>query len=199
MKSAYDIIIVGGGPSGATAAALLAQAGWRIAVVEKAQFPRRKVCGEFISSTTWPLLRKLGVTEALLEIAGPRVRRVGVYAGAAMVTSPLAQAFRHADDGGRAVGREHVDTMLLRRAAALGAEVFQPCALSQFAANAGGYDCIDRELAHAAVPDAPCAPHHRRAWLVGARADADAGRAVPPRLGSLRSRPAFATARCHGT
>ena len=103
-------------------------------MVEKAQFPRRKVCGEFISATTWPLLRQLGVADALLEIAGPRVRRVGVYAGAAMVTSPLAQAFRQANDSGRAVGREHLDTMLLRRAAALGAQVFQPCALSQFAA-----------------------------------------------------------------
>jgi len=142
LKPAYDAIIVGGGPSGATAAALLARAGWRIAVVEKAPFPRCKVCGEFISATTWPLLRQLGVADALLEIAGPRVRRIGVYAGAAMVTSPLAQVLRQPNDGGRAVRREHLDTMLLQRAAALGAEVFQPCALSQFAACDGGYDCL---------------------------------------------------------
>ena len=57
MRTDYDAIVVGGGPSGATAAALLAKAGWRVAVVEKAPFPRRKVCGEFISETTWPLLR----------------------------------------------------------------------------------------------------------------------------------------------
>ena len=48
MQNAYDAIIVGGGPSGATSAILLAKAGWRVAVVERAQFPRRKVCGEFI-------------------------------------------------------------------------------------------------------------------------------------------------------
>ena len=55
MKDCYDAIVVGGGPAGATSAILLAQAGWRVAVVEKARFPRRKVCGEFISGTTWPL------------------------------------------------------------------------------------------------------------------------------------------------
>jgi len=142
LKSAYDAVVVGGGPSGATAAAVLARAGWRIAVVEKAQFPRRKVCGEFISATTWPLLRQLGVADALLQVAGPRVRRFGVYAGATMVTSKLAQDFRHTIEGGRAVGREHLDTMLLRRAAALGAQVFQPCVLSQFAASDDGYECL---------------------------------------------------------
>ena len=74
----YDAIIVGGGPSGATAAMLLAQAGWRVAVVEKAPFPRRKVCGEFISATTWPLLRQLGVAGPLL-----RTRRTARYAASA--------------------------------------------------------------------------------------------------------------------
>src|SRR6185369_6294246 len=50
--------------------------------------------------------------------------------------------FPEALDGGRAVGRERLDTMLLRRAAALGAQVFQPCVLSQFAAHDSGYQCL---------------------------------------------------------
>jgi len=117
MHDAYDAIIVGGGPSGATSAVLLAKAGWRVAVVEKASFPRRKVCGEFISETTWPLLRQLGVAGPLLKIAGPRVRRIGIYAGEAMVTAELGSTTGRAQNGGRAVGREQLDTLLLQRAA----------------------------------------------------------------------------------
>lgn len=141
MKPGYDAIVVGGGPSGATAAALLAQAGWRIALIEKTPFPRRKVCGEFISGTTWPLLRQLGIAGSLLEIAGPVVRRVGVYAGDVMVSAELSAPTEPADEGGRALGREHLDTLLLQRAAELGADIWQPWTLSGIAANGGGYDC----------------------------------------------------------
>jgi menaquinone-9 beta-reductase len=153
MKNGYDAIIIGGGPSGATAAVLLAQAGWRVAVVERARFPRRKVCGEFISGTTWPLLRQLGVADPLLEIAGPVVRRVGVYAGDALVTAELATPTEGAADGGRALGREHLDTLLLQRAADAGAEVWQPCTLSAFVANDDGYTCtiVDKGTREARV------------------------------------------------
>jgi flavin-dependent dehydrogenase len=141
MPNAYDAIIVGGGPSGATSAVLLAKAGWRVAIVEKAPFPRRKVCGEFISETTWPLLRLLGVAGPLEKIAGPRVRRIGIYAGEAMVAAELGSTTGRAQDGGRAVGREQIDTLLLQRAAAAGAKVWQPCALAHFVDNDDRYEC----------------------------------------------------------
>ena len=52
----YDAIVIGGGPGGATAALLLAQAGWSVGLLERKVFPRRKVCGEYLSATNWPLL-----------------------------------------------------------------------------------------------------------------------------------------------
>lgn len=147
MEDAYDAIVVGAGPSGAASAVLLAKAGWRVAIVEKARFPRRKVCGEFISETTWPLLRLMGVADPLLRLAGPPVRRVGIYAGDATVTAKLASSVRRAQNRGRAVGREHLDALLLRRAAAAGAEVWQPCVLSHFGESDGHYECtiVDKD------------------------------------------------------
>ncbi|MBI2801106.1 MAG: FAD-dependent monooxygenase [Gammaproteobacteria bacterium] len=141
MTTDYDAIIVGGGPSGATAGAVLARAGWRIAIVEKMSYPRRKVCGEFISGTTWPLLQRLGVAGPLQELAGPPVRRVGLYADAAMITAELTSLAAGAEYSGRAVRREHLDTLLLRSAALAGADVWQPYTLSAFVARPGGYEC----------------------------------------------------------
>ena len=66
----YDAVIIGGGPAGATAALMQARAGWSVAVVEMKTFPRRKVCGEFISATSQPVLRELGVDEAFRDRAG---------------------------------------------------------------------------------------------------------------------------------
>jgi flavin-dependent dehydrogenase len=120
-----DAIVIGGGPAGATAALVMARAGLDVAVVEKAAYPRRKVCGEFISATSWPLLRDLGVAPKLLETAGPAVRRVGLYAGDAVVDSPMPVPPGE-DAWGRAVGREHLDSVLLAAAGQAGAEICQP-------------------------------------------------------------------------
>jgi flavin-dependent dehydrogenase len=131
----YDAVIVGGGPAGATAAIMLAQAGWAVAVVERKAFPRRKVCGEFISASSWPLLRALGVAGSLAVHAGPEVRRVGFYGGATILSAPMPGG----DAGwGRALGREHLDTALLARAAAAGATVLQPATVT---ALGDGYTC----------------------------------------------------------
>ncbi|MGH8606762.1 MAG: NAD(P)/FAD-dependent oxidoreductase, partial [Gammaproteobacteria bacterium] len=89
MESLYEAIIVGGGPAGASTAILLAQAGWSVALVEKQRFPRRKVCGECIAATNLPLLDTLGVSEAFADLAGPELRRVGLFAGERILTADL--------------------------------------------------------------------------------------------------------------
>ena len=185
MKNSYDAIILGGGPSGATAAVLLAQAGWRVAVVEKVRFPRRKVCGEFISETTWPLLRQLGVAQPLMEIAGPVVRRIGVYAGDAMVTAQLVSLTDRAEDSGRALGREHLDTLLLKRAAEAGAEVWQPYTLSAFSENDAGYECtiVDKHSRETCALHARLIIAAHGSWEPGAMPTQDLRRA--PRASDL--------------
>jgi len=117
----FDAVVVGAGPGGSAAARLLAQAGWKIALVEKGEFPRRKVCGEFISATSMTVLEACGIAEEFLAKAGPPVTRVGLYAGDAVLTSPRQQPW------GRALGREHLDTLLRDAAVRAGAQLFQPC------------------------------------------------------------------------
>ena len=112
----YDAIVIGGGPAGSTAALLLARAGWSIAIVEKSEFPRRKVCGEFISATSMPLLHELGVLDDFLRQAGPEVRRVGLFAKDATLSAPMPRPTNAVAERGRALGREHLDELLLRAA-----------------------------------------------------------------------------------
>jgi len=61
--STYDVIIAGGGPGGSTAAAFLGQAGLSVLLLEKAQYPRDKTCGDAISGKSMGILRKLGLVE----------------------------------------------------------------------------------------------------------------------------------------
>ena len=135
-----DALIVGAGPAGSTAAILLARAGWRVLVVEKARFPRRKVCGEYISGAAWPLLAELGVAAAFAQKAGPEVTRVGLYADDLVLEAPMP--WRDGDaPPGRALGREHLDTLLLDRARAAGAEVAQPASVQSMTRRSDAWAC----------------------------------------------------------
>ena len=65
--SACDILIIGGGPGGSTAAILLAEMGYRVVVVEKAHHPRFHI-GESLLPANLPLLERLGVAEKVRAI-----------------------------------------------------------------------------------------------------------------------------------
>jgi len=131
----FDALIVGAGPAGSAAARLLAQAGWRVALVEKTEFPRRKVCGEFISAPTTAVLEACGVAAGFAAAAGPPVTRVGVYAGEALLEGPQVENW------GRALGREHLDLMLRDAAVASGAELFQPAEVTALRREGDTYIC----------------------------------------------------------
>lgn len=128
----FDVLVVGAGPAGATVARLLAEAGRRVALVEKTAFPRRKVCGEFISAATMPLLGPCGNDFAAM--AGPPVRQVALYSADVMPQAPLPRS-------GRALGREHLDELLRNAAVAAGAQLFQPAELTQATRHDGAFQC----------------------------------------------------------
>ncbi len=151
LAKTFDALVMGGGPGGATAALLLAEAGWSVVLVERKVFPRRKVCGEYLSATNWPLLEMLGLAEAFAELAGPPVTRTAIFVGGASVQADLPRPFSRAGpsrdsssgDGpwGRALSREHLDSLLLARAASRGVEVRQPWRCAELTRDGDGYVC----------------------------------------------------------
>jgi 2-polyprenyl-6-methoxyphenol hydroxylase-like FAD-dependent oxidoreductase len=142
-RMTHDAIVIGGGPAGTTAALLLARAGWSVALVERKSFPRRKVCGEYLSATNLPLFDKLGIGDLFRDLAGTPVRRVGLFAGHAMIESDLPHA---GADWGRALAREHLDTWLMNQTRAEGVPIWQPWTVDDLTHDDDIYRCHARSL-----------------------------------------------------
>jgi flavin-dependent dehydrogenase len=120
----YDCIVVGGGPSGSTAAALVAEAGFRTLLLERDVEPRRKV-GESLMPETYWVFERLGVLEALKKSSF--VRKVGVQfvSSSQKESSPFLFTQHDPRECGRTwhVERARFDPFLLENAAREGAEI----------------------------------------------------------------------------
>jgi flavin-dependent dehydrogenase len=152
-----DALVIGGGPGGATAALLLARAGWSVTLLERKAFPRHKVCGEYLSATNLPLLEQLGVADAFRDQAGPDVRRVGLYAGGRMLHADLPRPGGRGAAWGRALARDRLDTLLLEQAARAGVDVRQPWSAVGLAEEGGAYRCTAESGTTGAVAEV-CTP-----------------------------------------
>jgi flavin-dependent dehydrogenase len=146
----FDAIIIGAGPAGSSAAILLARAGWKVALVERQSFPRRKVCGECIAATNLPLLEKLGVGVAFQALAGPPLKQVALISGEHFIHADLPALPDTARPWGRALGREHLDLLLLQQAERAGATLFQPWTVHAIEGGAGDWHCRLRAASHVA-------------------------------------------------
>ncbi len=118
----FDILIVGGGPAGATCAAFCARGGLKTLVIEKAVFPRDKVCGDCLNPSCWPVLDRLGATGRILALPHSKLTEVEfISLGGRSVKIPLTASAR----GEIAVKRSLFDHALLQHAIECGAEVRQ--------------------------------------------------------------------------
>lgn len=115
MTEDADAVIIGAGPAGSAAATLLAGRGFRAVVLEAKTFPRRKVCGAFLSAQALAVLRQLGVLEDV-ERAGPE--RIG--GGSLNLPSGLSVAF-DLPAPGLGISRHALDQLLAEHAAQAGA------------------------------------------------------------------------------
>jgi 2-polyprenyl-6-methoxyphenol hydroxylase-like FAD-dependent oxidoreductase len=139
MRTSFDVAVVGAGPAGAATAILLARAGWSVALIERQAFPRRKVCGECVAASNLALLDELGVGGAFDLLAGAELRRVALLRGRDRVVAALPRGEDPTRHWGRALGREHLDTLLADAAAAAGATRLQPCSLQAIEGHAGAF------------------------------------------------------------
>src|SRR5512143_2855612 len=68
MADDYDVIVVGGGPSGSSCAAFLSKAGRKVLLLDRATFPRDKTCGDGISGRSVSVLSELGLMDQVAKI-----------------------------------------------------------------------------------------------------------------------------------
>ncbi|GAC1302467.1 MAG: NAD(P)/FAD-dependent oxidoreductase [Steroidobacteraceae bacterium] len=122
-----DIVIIGGGPAGSTAAILLAGSGLRVVVVEKARHPRFHI-GESPLPANLPLLERLGVSEKVRAIGMPKWGAEFVSAADGRSHEfQFANAWNKTLPMSYQVRRSEFDEILIRRAAETGAEVIEGC------------------------------------------------------------------------
>jgi geranylgeranyl reductase family protein len=121
--SRMDIAIVGAGPAGSAAAIFLARKGYSVTIIDKEQFPREKLCGDFINPINRPVFRALGVEEKILSQQHEKVTsfRMTSFLGE---EAEAALACRD-EDMGLGLRRFDLDQILLQKAGSEGVGLFQ--------------------------------------------------------------------------
>ncbi|GAB2505808.1 NAD(P)/FAD-dependent oxidoreductase [Lysobacter humi (ex Lee et al. 2017)] len=118
---ACDVLIVGGGPAGSTAATLLARAGWKVVMLEKSAHPRFHI-GESMLPMNMPILERLGVLDKVREIAVLKRGADFPVDGGHYNVFGFDRALRDSPTFAFQVAREHFDHVLFEHAREAGVD-----------------------------------------------------------------------------
>ena len=134
VTSEFDVIIVGAGPAGASVAIELAQRDRHVLLVEQKQFPRPKLCGEFISPECYTHFDRLGVAKDLPAYGPASIQQTTFYSQKGSSVTIPSRWFGL----GPALGlsRAALDDCLLKRASRLGVTVMQNTFFSELVMEA---------------------------------------------------------------
>jgi geranylgeranyl reductase family protein len=115
----YDLIIVGGGPAGATAALYAQRAGLSTLLLDRARFPRDKICGDARGGKSVTILRELGLLDDVARLPGVMVRNI-VFGSPSHVEAriDLTKARRRDFVTGFVIRRVDFDNYLFQKAKA---------------------------------------------------------------------------------
>jgi len=136
-----EVIVVGGGPAGASTAWALAREGVDVLVLDKAKFPRDKICAEYLSPQASRVLADMNVLDEIestrpAHLAGMRVRAPnGQTADGEFVANHGFHPFR---DYGLAIRRTILDEIVLRGACSAGARVEESVRVTELLTDDSG-------------------------------------------------------------
>jgi len=119
-----DVVIAGGGPAGALAACLLARRGARVTLIDRARFPRAKLCGDTLNPGAMALLARHFDVESLRVQGRPLDGMILTGPGGARVAGAYARGTQ-----GLAITRDVFDAWLIAQAARAGAAVVEDTAV----------------------------------------------------------------------
>jgi len=120
-----DIIIIGGGPAGCSAALGLNRLGYRVILCDQAKFPRDKVCGEFMSPAVDPILHRLGVLNHIESLGPQRLKGVAIssYEGEELVIDYPCQPGQTERPTSLSVPRYELDSLFIEQVRRVGVDV----------------------------------------------------------------------------
>ena len=115
----HDVVIVGAAPAGSLAALVLARAGHRVALLDRAAFPRIKICGNCINPAAWDIWERLGLSDSYSSLPHHEITGFDIH-----VEGRTLYQHDFPERGPRAIPRDVLDDWLCREAQSAGAEFF---------------------------------------------------------------------------
>ncbi|HEY7545454.1 MAG TPA: tryptophan 7-halogenase [Blastocatellia bacterium] len=116
-----DVIIIGAGPAGSSAATRLARSSFRVLLVEEKHMPRHKVCGEFITPEALPTLERLGVADAIHQAGAQQITRLCLAASNGTKVETSIAEMSHGAESALSLSRARLDQLLFENAKGAGA------------------------------------------------------------------------------